>query len=178
MIHAVDSLPRSQCRNMSVATRSIASIPGEPNRTEESCVLLHRNGTMPSKSIMREVFPDEMSEDSDEGLRRSSVSSSDFVYDVPNNETERERIERENKVSLPFQDRVPAFQFDCCFSCVSCTDAVLQEIRATGVTRDFRRAWEGDSSDTWEDSEDNRNLTEGAPRIKRRRIPGEKHSAK
>ena len=55
---------------------------------------------------------------------------------------------------------------------------MLQEIRATGVTRDFRRAWEGDSSDTWEDSEDNRNLTEGAPRIKRRRIPGEKHSAK
>ena len=71
---------------------------------------------MPSKSIMREVFPDEMSEDSDEGLRRSSVSSSDFVYDVPNNETERERIERENKVSLPFQDRILAFQFDCCFS--------------------------------------------------------------
>jgi hypothetical protein len=73
---------------------------------------------MPSKSIMREVFPDEMSEDSDEGLRRSSsVSSSDFVYDVPNNETHGERIERENKVSLPFQDRVSAIQFNCCFSC-------------------------------------------------------------
>jgi hypothetical protein len=67
-----------------------------------------RNGSMPSKSTMREIFASEMSEDSDEGRRRSSsVSSSDFVFDVPNNETAVERNERANKVSPPFLDRGP-----------------------------------------------------------------------
>jgi len=42
----------------------------------------------------------------------------------------------------------------------------------TGVPREFAKVWEGDSSDTWIDPEDNKNLNNGSAPVKRTRVGG------